>query len=95
MHPSDRVILDFLIKKRIDLFERRELNPVFHLTNLFARREAKTRIRQREQVGIVPTFFSVRANKFAKWKTGFNNDTRTIVVTINMHSIYLRAGMPR
>ena len=48
----------------------------------FARREAKTRIRQRdwltlvgekirrEQVGTVPTFFSVRANKFAKWKTG-------------------------
>ena len=25
---------------------------------------------RREQVGIVPTFFSVRANKFAKWKTG-------------------------
>ena len=57
--------------------------PVFHLANLFARREAKTRIRQRdwlklvgekirrEQVGTVPTFFSVRANKFAKWKTGF------------------------
>ena len=43
--------------------------PVFHLANLFARREAKTRIRQRdwltlvgekirrEQVGTVPTFF--------------------------------------
>ena len=50
---------------------------------MFARREAKTRIRQRdwlklagekirpEQVGSVPTFLSVRANKFAKWKTGF------------------------
>ena len=59
------------------------LKPVFHLANLFARREGKTRIRQRdwltlvgekirrEQVGTVPTFFSVRANKFAKWKTGF------------------------
>ena len=58
------------------------VKPVFHLANLFARREAKTRIRQRdwlklvgekirrEQVGTVPTFFSVRANKFAKWKTG-------------------------
>ena len=45
------------------------LKPVFHLANLFARREAKTRIRQRdwltlagekilrEQVGTVPTFF--------------------------------------
>ena len=46
-------------------------------------REAKTRIRQsdwlklagekirREQVGSVPTFLSVRANKVAKWKIGF------------------------
>ena len=46
----------------------------------FARREAKTRIWQRdclklagekirrEQVGSVPTFLSVRANKVAKWK---------------------------
>ena len=45
-------------------------------------REAKTRIRQRdwlkladekirrEQVGSVPTFLCVRANKFAKWKIG-------------------------
>ena len=53
------------------------IKPVFHLANLFARREAKTRIRQRdwlklagekircEQVGSVPTFLSVRANKFA------------------------------
>ena len=61
---------------------RASIKPVFHLANLFARREAKTRIRQRdwltlvaekirrEQVGTVPTFFSVRANKFAKLKTG-------------------------
>ena len=60
------------------------LKPIFHLATLFARREAKTRIRQRdlltlvgekirrEQVGSVPTFFSVYANKFAKWKTGFS-----------------------
>ena len=56
------------------------IKPVFHQANLFARREAKTRIRQRgwlklagekirrEQVGSVPTFLSVRAiraNKFA------------------------------
>ena len=55
------------------------VKPVFHQANLFARREAKTRIRQRdwlklagekirrEQVGSVnvPTFLSVRANKFA------------------------------
>ena len=46
-------------------------------------RDAKTRIRHRdwlklagekircEQAGTVPTFLSVRANKFAKWKTGF------------------------
>ena len=29
----------------------------------------------REQVGTVPTFLSVRANKFAKWKTGFTRST--------------------
>ena len=58
------------------------LKPIFHLATLFARREAKKRIRQRdslklvsekihrEQVGIVPIFFPVRANKFAKWKIG-------------------------
>ena len=58
------------------------LKPVFHLATLFAQREAKTRIRHRdwlnlagekircEQVGTVPTFLSVRANKIAKWKTG-------------------------
>ena len=51
---------------------------VFHLATLFAQREAKTSIRQhdwlklvgekirREQVGTVPTFLSVRANKVAK-----------------------------
>ena len=59
------------------------LKPIFHLATFFARREAKTRIRQhdwlklagekirREQVGSVPTFLSVRAKKFAKWKIGF------------------------
>ena len=58
--------------------------PVFNLATLFARREAKIRIRQRdwlklagekirrEQVGTVPTFLSVRANKVAKWKMGFS-----------------------
>ena len=59
------------------------VKPIFHLATLLARREAKTRIRQRdclklagekicrEQVGNVPTFLSVRANKVAKWKIGF------------------------
>ena len=59
------------------------LKPIFHLATLFAQREAKTRIRQRdwlnlagekirrEQVGSVPTFLSARANKVAKWKIGF------------------------
>ena len=54
------------------------VKPIFHLATSFARREAKTRIRQRdwlklagekirrEQVGSVPTFLSVRANKVAK-----------------------------
>ena len=56
--------------KMVDLLAYQE-------ANLFARREAKTRIRQRdwlklagekirrEQVGSVPTFLSVRTNKFA------------------------------
>ena len=59
------------------------LKPIFNLATLFARRKAKTRIRQRgwleligekirrEQVGTVPTFSSVCANKFAKRKIGF------------------------
>ena len=54
-------------------------------STLFARCEAKTRIRQhdwlklagekirREQVGTVPTFLAVRANKFAKWKIGLTS----------------------
>ena len=54
-----------------------QLEPIFHLATLFARREAKTRIWQRdwlklagekihrEQLGRVPI---LRANKFAKWK---------------------------
>ena len=58
--------------------------PIFHLATLFTRREAKTRIRQsdwlklagekirREQVGTVPIFLSVRANKFAKCKIGYS-----------------------
>ena len=56
----------------------RALKPDFHLATLFAPREEKTRIRRRdwsklagekihrEQVGTVPTFLSVRANKVAK-----------------------------
>ena len=59
------------------------LKPIFHLATFFARREAKTTIRQhdwlelagekirREQVGSVRTFLSVRANKVVKWKIGF------------------------
>ena len=62
---------------------KRSVKPVFHLATLFARREAKTRIRQRdwlklageknrrEQLGTVPTFLSVRASKFAEWKMEF------------------------
>ena len=53
-------------------------------------RDAKTRIRQRdwlklarekirrEQVETVPTFLSVRANKFAKWKIGFTYEGYTV-----------------
>ena len=47
------------------------VKPIFHLAALFAQREkiAAKKIR-REQVGTVPTFLSVCANKFAKWKIG-------------------------
>ena len=60
------------------------VKPIFHLATLFARREAKTRIQQRdwlklvgekirrEQVETVPTLFSVRANKFAEGKISFS-----------------------
>ena len=63
------------------------LKPIFHLATLFARREAKTRIRlrdwlklacekiRREQVGIIPTFLPVRTNKLAKWKIGLSLST--------------------
>ena len=58
----------------------------FHSATLFARRKAQTRIRhrdwlkltgekiRREQVGTVPTFLYVRANKFDKWKTGLSTN---------------------
>ena len=61
------------------------LKLIFHLATLFVRREAKTRIRQRDwlklagekirhqQVRSVPTFLSVRANKCAKWKIGLSS----------------------
>ena len=63
------------------------MKPIFHLATLFARRKAKTGIQQRdwlklagekyrrEQVGSVPTFLSVRANKIAKWKIGLTPQT--------------------
>ena len=71
--------------RKVDLqaFTYVKFKPVFHLATLFARREAKTRIRhhdwlklagekiRREQVVTVPTFLSVRVNRVAKWKTGF------------------------
>ena len=68
-----------------------QLKPIFHLAALFAGREAKTRIRQRdwvtlvgekihcEQVGTVPTFFSVRTNQFAEWKTGLSEATKFVM----------------
>ena len=76
------------------------IKPIFHLATLFARREAETRIRQRDwlklagekirrkQVGTVPTFLSVRANKFAKGKIGFS---RALVVDLSRASrVYLQ-----
>ena len=61
------------------------IQPIFHLANLFARREAKTRFRhrnwlkltggkiRREQVGTFPSFLSVRVNKFTTWKKGLRH----------------------
>ena len=54
--------------------------PFFHLATSLARRRAKTRIRQRDWLAKKFAannwepfpLFSVRANKFAKWKTGFS-----------------------
>ena len=67
-----------LPKKRLNGGAVITVKPVFHLTTLFTRRENKNRHRdwlkltgekiRREQVGTVPTFFSVRTNKFDKWK---------------------------
>ena len=67
------------------------------MATLFARREAKIRIRQRdwlklagekircEHVGTVPTFLSVRANKVAKWKIRL----LSIIMSKNARSIML------
>ena len=77
---------------------QRTFGAIFRLATLFARCGTKTRIQQhdwsklvgeksrREQVGIVPTFFSVRANKFAKWKTDFRDNEASSVffATISM-----------
>ena len=69
--------------KTFKILSSSSFKPIFHLAALFARREAKTRIQPRDwlklagekirhkQVGSVPTFLSVRANKIAKWKIGF------------------------
>ena len=76
----------------------KSIKPIFHLATLFARREAKTRIQQRdllklagekirrEQVGTVPTFLSVRANKFVKWKIGLSWNVRKVNI-INLDSV--------
>ena len=73
------------------------VKPIFHLATLFARREAKTRIRQRdwlklagekircEQVGSVPTFLSVRANKVAKWKIGLRTQIKHFKCELGMN----------
>ena len=57
------------------MWERRTINPVFHLATLFAGRKAKTRIRHRDwlklagekirrkQVGTVSTFLSEQSRQ--------------------------------
>ena len=80
------------------------IKPIFQLATFFARRQAKTRIRQHdwlklagekiphEQVGSVPTFLSVRANKFAKWKIDlivFNDELKRSVKNAYCKPIFL------
>ena len=72
------------------------------MATLFARCEAKTRIRQRdwlkltgekirrEQVGSVPTFLSVRANNVAKWKIGLKRSVRYVFILPQLyHKIFV------
>ena len=66
-----------MLESTSDIRDFTLVKAIFYLATLFARREPKTRIRQRdwlklrgekirrEQVGTVPTFLSV-----AKWKIG-------------------------
>ena len=65
LHLSDK------IQSKLRSKSTAVVKPIFHLVALFAQREkiAAEKIR-REQVGTVPTFLSVCANKFAKWKIG-------------------------
>ena len=65
------------------------VKPIFHLVTLFARREAKTRIRQRywlklagekirrEQVRTVPTFFVCSREQIRQVENGLNRNTYT------------------
>ena len=88
------------VRQALQFKKLRKVEPIFHLATLFAGREAKTRIRQRdwlklagekirrEQVGTVPTFLSVHANKFAKWKIGF----RTLPKNCILHLEYQDGG---
>ena len=95
--PRDFYIIDFIVITSnfshyiccawsciyVRLGTSAHLKPVFHLTNLFTRREAKTRIRLRDwltlvaekirrgQVGTVPTFFCSR-EQFRQVENGLN-----------------------
>ena len=56
------------------------VKPVFHLANLFARTEKKSNFTGwRQTLTSSPanyiSFLLVRANKFAKWKTGLNSSS--------------------
>ncbi len=62
-------VLEAVVQKRVSL------KPVFHLANLFARTEKKANlIGWQQTLTTSPAnhirFLLVRANKFAKWKTG-------------------------
>ena len=80
---TSKLILNRIVPDSLFTLGFFRFKPIFHMATLFARLGAKTRIRQRdwlkltgkkirrEQVVSVPSFLSVRANEFAKWKVDF------------------------
>ena len=68
-------------------FQRKAYFPLVDFAKL-----AGEKIR-REQVGTVPTFLSVRENKFAKWKTGLTFKMMFVLnIERNIHDVQPNNG---